>query len=292
MKILVLGKNGMLGHVVYNYFSELGNEVYGTVREKSNVDEIEFDAFKNMENLENIIANLTPDVVINCIGVLNKVCEDNKLLAIKLNSLLPHYIDSLSEKYNFKFVHVSTDCVYEGTIGKYDETSLPDATSFYGRSKALGEINNNRNVTLRTSIVGPDNNENAIGLFKWFITQNNEVGGYTKVIWTGVTTIELAKQIKVAIDNDLVGLQHVVNNDFIAKKDLLELFKKYFNKDIDIVENNSVESQKTLIRTSKSYDFNIPTYEEMIEEMKDWVINHKELYPIIFDNTKLGVNKR
>lgn len=292
MKILVLGKNGMLGHIVYNYFSELGNEVYGTVRKKLNADEIEFDAFENIENLENIIANLTLDAVINCIGVLNKVCEDNKLLAIKLNSLLPHYIDSLSEKYNFKFVHVSTDCVYEGTIGKYDETSLPDATSFYGRSKALGEINNNRNVTLRTSIVGPDNNENAIGLFKWFITQNNEVGGYTKVIWTGVTTIELAKQIKVAIDNDLVGLQHVVNNDFIAKKDLLELFKKYFNKDIDIVENNSVESQKTLIRTGKSYEFNIPTYDEMIEEMRDWVINHKDLYPIIFDNTKLGVNKR
>ena len=289
MKILVLGKNGMLGHVVYNYFLELGNEVIGTV---THGDGVIYDANADMNNLDTIISSEKPDVVINCIGILNKVAEENKVLAVRLNSLLPHYVDELSKKYNFKFIHVSTDCVFEGTIGKYNEEFLPDATSFYGRSKALGEINNNRNVTLRTSIVGPDNNPRGIGLFEWFITQHNSVGGYTKVIWTGVTTIELAKAMKKAIDNNLTGLQHVVNNDFISKKDLLELFKKYFNKDIEIVDDSNVISEKTLIRTDKSFDFEVPSYEDMISEMKEWVLNHKELYPIILESCNVEGIKR
>ena len=285
MKILVLGKNGMLGHVVYNYFKELGNDVEGTV---SHGEGLIYDANNNQESLEEIIKKVKPNVVINCIGILNKVAEDNKNLAVKLNSLLPHYVDSLSEKYGFKFIHVSTDCVFEGTKGKYDETSIPDATSFYGRSKALGEIKNNNNVTLRTSIVGPDNNPNGIGLFEWFIKQNGIINGYSKVIWTGVTTIELAKAMEKAIENNLNGLHHVVNNDFISKSELLKLFKKEFKKNIEIEENSSVVSEKTLIRTDKSFDFNVPSYEEMVHEMKEWVVRHKELYPLIIEQSNIG----
>ena len=286
MRILILGKNGMLGHVVYNYFIEHGYEVYGTV--SSHGDGIIYDAYKSQEDLEKIVKDIKPEVVINCIGILNKVAEDNHHLAVSLNSLLPHYIDLLSEKYKFKFIHVSTDCVFEGDKGKYNEDSLPDATSFYGRSKALGEVRNDRSLTLRTSIVGPDNNPKGIGLFEWFITQSGEVGGYSKVIWTGVTTIELAKAIEKGIKNNLTGLHHVVNNDFIPKKDLLELFRDSFNKDINIKTNDSVVSEKTLIRTEKSFDFEVPSYETMVEEMKDWVLDHKELYPLILNNCGLG----
>ena len=277
MRILVLGKNGMLGHVVYNHFKENGYTVYGTTQ----TTDIVWDAYENLEGIEDIIKDVKPDAVINCIGILNQVCEANKPLAVKRNSLLPHYIDSLSEKYNFKFVHVSTDCVFEGTTGKYDETVPSDATSFYGRSKALGEVRNDRSVTLRTSIVGPDANPKGIGLFQWFMKQENEVGGYSKVIWTGVTTIELAKQIEVAIKNNLTGLNHVVNNEFISKKDLLALFKESFNKNITINDNDSVVSEKTLVRTDKSYNFDVPSYKQMVEEMRTWVDNHKELYPNI-----------
>ena len=280
MRVLVLGQNGMLGHVVYNYFKENGYEVYGTTRN----NEWEYDAYQDMEKLEKIISKIKPDVVINCIGILNKVAEDNKLLAIKLNSLLPHYIDLLSSKYNFKFIHVSTDCVFNGEKGKYDELARPDADSFYGRTKAIGEINNNRSVTLRTSIVGPDNNPKGIGLFEWFMKQTDSVGGYSKVIWTGVTTIELAKAMEKAIKNNLTGLHHVVNNEFIPKKDLLELFKKYFNKEIEIKDNDTVKSEKTLIRTDRSFDFEVPSYEAMVSDMRKWVDNHQDLYPLIIES--------
>ena len=266
MKILVLGKNGMLGHIVYQYLQEQNYEVIGTTKE-------EYDADK--DDIRLIIEKIKPNVVINCIGILNKACEDNKPLAIKINSYLPHYLDQLSEEYDYYFIHISTDCVFEGTIGNYNEKSIPDATSFYGRTKALGEIINDRNVTLRTSIVGLDDNPKGIGLFQWFMNQEKEVYGYNKVMWTGVTTIELAKQIETAIKNHLTGLQHVVNNETINKKNLLELFKKYFNKEIEIKDNNEIISNKTLIRTDLSYNFNIPSYEEMIKQMKEWEEMHR-----------------
>lgn len=278
MRVLVLGQTGMLGHVVKTYLEENGFEVIGTARNDSKNP---YDVVKDMEAVEEIIKRNKPDVVVNCIGLLVKACEENKTMAVKVNSLLPHYLDSLSEKYGFYFIHVSTDCVYEGTIGKYSETSTPDATSFYGRSKALGEVKNDKNVTLRTSIVGPDSNPKGVGLFQWFMEQEGKVGGYSKVIWTGVTTIELAKQIVVAIQKHLTGLQHVVNNDFISKKDLLELFKKYFDKEIQIDDNKDVVCEKTLVRTNLSYPFDIPSYEEMVKEMREWVDTHQELYPNI-----------
>lgn len=275
MKILVLGKTGMLGNVVYNYFKDLNEDVIGTSRNK---EDIYYDAYENQEGIVNIIRKYRPNVIINCIGILNKEAEDNKCLAIKVNSLLPHYIDSLSDKYNFKLIHISTDCVFEGTKGNYTETDIADATSFYGRSKAMGEIVNNKNVTLRTSIIGPDNNKEGIGLFEWFINQEGEINGYKNVLWTGVTTIELAKVIETVIKNNIVGLQHVVNNEIISKYDLLKLISKVFNKEIKINEEVNNKSAKTLIRTNKSFDYEIPSYEKMIKEMKEWIIKHKNIY--------------
>lgn len=275
MKILVLGKTGMLGNVVYNYFKDLNEDVIGTSRNK---EDIYYDAYENQEGIVNIIRKYRPNVIINCIGILNKEAEDNKCLAIKVNSLLPHYIDSLSDKYNFKLIHISTDCVFEGTKGNYTETDIADATSFYGRSKAMGEVVNNKNVTLRTSIIGPDNNKEGIGLFEWFINQEGEVNGYKNVLWTGVTTIELAKVIETVIKNNIVGLQHVVNNKIISKYDLLKLISTVFNKEIKINEEVNNKSAKTLIRTNKSFDYEIPSYEKMIKEMKEWIIKHKNIY--------------
>lgn len=286
MKILIIGSQGMLGHVVKTYFQENGYDVVCTTRDDVK-SPLYFDVCENLKDIAKIVDTEKPDVLINCIGILNKAAEDNKSLAVLVNSYLPHYLDELSAKKKFKFVHVSTDCVFNGSAGDYTEVSPKDATNFYGQSKALGEVVNDRSVTLRTSIVGPDVNENGIGLFKWFMDQEGSTGGYDKVIWTGVTTIWFAKCMEIAIKNNLVGLHHCVNNQTIDKYSLLELFKKYFDKEITINRNSDVESKKTLVRTDASFDFGIPSYEEMIKEMREWVINHKEMYPQLVKNMKI-----
>lgn len=277
MKILILGSEGMLGHVVKIYFQEKGHNVAGTSRLVDS--EYYFDATKNIGSLDEYIDVFKPDAVINCIGILNKVAEDNKSLAVLINSYLPHYADELCQKKGVKFIHVSTDCVFDGVKGEYTETSFKDAINFYGQSKALGEINNDHSLTIRTSIVGPDMNENGIGLFQWFMNQSGETNGYDRVIWTGVTTIELAKAMEVAILNNLTGLRHVVNNEKIDKYSLLNLFKKHFNKDIAIIPKSDVISDKSVMRTT-DFDFQVPSYNQMIQEMSEWVTNHKDLYSI------------
>jgi len=275
MKALILGADGMLGHVVKLYFQEQGYEVKGTSRSDS--QDLVFDAMLNMSDLDKYIDDFVPDAVVNCIGILNKVAEENHSLAVIVNSYLPNYLDKLCKDKKVKFVHISTDCVFDGKSGEYTENSFKDATSYYGLSKSLGEINNDTNVTLRTSIVGPDINGQGIGLFQWFMNQENEANGFDKAIWTGVTTIELAKAIEKAIQNNLTGLRHVVNNGKIDKYSLLELFKKYFNKDIEIKRKSDYKSDKSLIR-STDFDFGVPSYELMIKEMSDWVKKHNNLY--------------
>lgn len=272
---MILGADGMLGHVVKLYFQEKGHEVAGTSRSTDN--DYYYDVTKNIEVIGEYIDNFKPNAVVNCIGLLNKVAEDNHALAILLNSYLPQYADELCQSKNVKFIHISTDCVFDGKKGEYTEDSFKDATSFYGQSKALGEINNDHNLTLRTSIIGPDISPNGIGLFQWFMNQEKETNGFDKVIWTGVTTIELAKAIEKAVQNNLTGLRHVVNNDKIDKFNLLNLIKKHFNKDIIINPRSDFMSDKSVIRTT-DFDFGIPTYDQMVAEMADWVTGHEKLY--------------
>lgn len=277
MKILVLGVEGMLGHVVKKYFEKKGYEVYATSREKSS--ENYFDLTDNIKNIDKIVERIKPDVVINCIGLLNKVAEENQSLAVLINSYLPHYMDELSAKANFKFIHVSTDCVFDGKKGQYTVDSFKDAYSFYGQSKALGELNNDRSVTLRTSIVGPDENPKGIGLFQWFMKQEGEVKGYSKVIWTGITTLQFAKCMEEAINNNLSGLYHAISGEEISKGDLLRIFAKNFKPSIKVIDDGSVVSNKSLALRPNDYKFNIPSYENMIKEMKEWVLENREMYP-------------
>ena len=277
MKVLVLGSEGMLGHVVKRYFETRGYEVFATSREKT--DENYFDLTDDIKNIDRIVERIKPQVVINCIGLLNKVAEENQSLAVLINSYLPHYMDELSERCNFKFIHVSTDCVFDGKKGKYTTDSFKDAYSFYGQSKSLGELNNTRSVTLRTSIVGPDENPKGIGLFQWFMNQVGETKGFSKVIWTGITTIQFAKCMEEAIVKDLKGLYHAVNGEEIAKADLLRLFAKYFKSSTKVIDDDTYVSNKSLVLKDDDYKFNIPTYEEMVKEMKQWVMENKELYP-------------
>lgn len=256
MKIIVLGSTGMLGHTVEAYLKEKGYNVIGTARN-------DFDATK--DDFEDLAKKHNPDVVVNCIGILNKDAEENKSKAVLINSYLPHYIDELSKKYNYKFIHISTDCVFEGTKGSYKEDDFKDATSFYGRTKALGETG----ITLRTSIIGHDINDDGIGLFNWYMKQEDKVEGYSKVYWTGVTTLELAKIIEVVMHSNMKGIYHAVNDTKISKYKLLKLFSKYFKK-LEIIKNDEVVSDKSLIKSRDYYPYKILDYEDMIKEMKDW----------------------
>jgi dTDP-4-dehydrorhamnose reductase len=283
MKVLVLGGTGMAGHIISIYFKETGHEV--TVFSRSKIDYCENinGDITDFNNLKKIITECQYDAIINAIGILNQDAEDNKSTAVLLNSFLPHFLSDTTEDMKTKIIHMSTDCVFSGKIGRYSETSFRDGETFYDRSKALGELENEKDLTFRNSIIGPDMSEKGIGLFNWFMKQEGQINGFTKAIWTGVTTLTLAKAMEQALNENVTGLYNLVNNDTISKYELLKLFNKYMKDNkIEILESDKHSLDKSLINNRKDFSFKVPSYEAMVAEMKEWVENHKELYPHYF----------
>lgn len=279
MKVLVLGAGGMAGHVVATYLQEEGYSVDTvSARNKLNSKTKLIDV-TDTNLLKSFLQKNNYDIVINCIGLLVKQSDEHKDLAVYLNAFLPHLLEEFYKNSKTKIIHLSTDCVFSGKNAPYNETSWYDGDLFYDRSKALGEIVNNKDLTFRMSIIGPDMQQNGVGLFNWFYAQTGTINGYAKAMWTGVTTIELAKAIKTAIEQDLTGLYHLVPNTNISKYDLLKLFVKVFKRDdIKVVPSDNVLQDKTLINTRTDFKFSVLNYEQMLVEMREWINNHHNFY--------------
>lgn len=280
MNFFVCGCNGMAGHTISLYLQEQGHDVLGfDLRESKYIKSITGNAFET-DKLRNIIETGNFDSVINCIGVLNQFAEENKALASFLNSYFPHFLAEVTAKTDTQVIHMSTDCVFSGKRGSYTEDDFQDGETFYDRSKALGELNDNKNITLRNSIVGPDINPNGIGLLNWFMKQEGEINGFTKAMWTGQTTLQLAKTMEIAAKEKAHGLYNTVPDHSISKYDLCGLFNKYLRNDsITINPVEGIIADKSLKRTHFEFSYLIPDYEQMVAEMAEWIFKHKDMYP-------------
>ena len=281
MKFFICGCNGMAGHTISLYLQEQGHEVEGfDLKESKYIKSFEGNAF-DTDTIGRVIKDGKYDSVINCIGVLNQFAEQNKALATFLNSYFPHFLAKTTEGTDTQVIHMSTDCVFSGKRGSYTEEELPDGETFYDRSKALGELNDEKNITLRNSIVGPDINPKGIGLLNWFLQQSGEVNGYTKAMWTGQTTLQLAKTMEQAAKEKAHGLYNTVPDHSVSKCELLGLFNKHFrNNGLKINPvGGGIIADKSLKRTRFEFSYLIPDYEVMVAELADWVRKHKEMYP-------------
>ncbi|MPM03116.1 hypothetical protein SDC9_49376 [bioreactor metagenome] len=278
-KILLLGATGMAGHVAYHYLKETNKyEIVDVVfRNKLTADSIVLDV-TDKHATEELIKTVNPDIILNCIGILIKGSRQHPDNAIYINAYFPHLLERLSSEIDAKLIHISTDCVFSGKKGNYTEYDFKDADDVYGRSKALGEVENDRDLTIRTSIIGPELKQNGEGLFHWFMHQEGKVNGFTDAIWGGVTTLELAKAIDKAIDNNLTGLVHLSNGTGINKYDLLNLFKSIWirnNIDINPFEGHAVDKS---LQSSTKFNMNVPSYSAMLDEMKNWMDKYRDMY--------------
>ncbi|MGV1012105.1 MAG: dTDP-4-dehydrorhamnose reductase family protein [Flavobacterium sp.] len=278
-KVLVIGVNGMAGHVIFKLLPKLGDyEVYGIARNVVSTDRVFNLDISDTVELNKII-DLQFDVIINCIGILNKDAEDNPQKAIWFNSYFPHFLEAVTKNVRTKVISISTDCVFSGKRGSYTETDLRDGEGFYAMSKAIGEIINEKDLTIRTSIIGPEQNKNGIGLFHWFMQQKEEVNGYSYAFWSGITTIELAKVIHQAILQDIKGLMIVAGKNKIDKYTLLKLFNTIFRNDsLSVIENSKYRVDKSMISIRTDFNYKVPSYEEMIVEMKNWIESNSYCY--------------
>lgn len=279
MKILILGGDGMLGHQLVRSFENVHDVHASFRRPKSDYDVIsqhlpEHSYFgvdaRVFSTVELIVGRVSPDVIINSIGIVKQRDESrDSIVSIEVNSLFPHKLSVLAEQQGAKFITISTDCVFSGNKGMYREDDVPDATDLYGRSKLLGEVYSWKSLTLRTSIIGLELIRKE-SLIEWFLAQKGPVSGYGKAIYSGLTTIELARVIERILLNNpqATGLYHV-SSDPISKFDLLCSLRDRLGSNIRISRDENFVNNKSLNsdKFRKEFGYSPPSWDVMLDEL-------------------------
>ena len=269
----------MLGHIVH-YFLESKNtyNLYNlSFRNKLNSKTIIKDV-SDQQKFSNLINEISPDVIINCVGILIKGSNENLKKAIYINAYFPHWLKDICEEIDCKLIHISTDCVFSGKNGGNDENSIKDALDDYGKTKSLGEFDSFNHLCLRTSIIGPELKQNGEGLMHWLFNQQGIINGYKSFFWSGVTTLELAKAIHFSIENDILGLWNVTNGVAISKYDLIKKIIKTFSiKKLKLESNVDKISDKSL-KSTRGIDYEVPSYQIMLEDLLDYYREYKKIY--------------
>jgi dTDP-4-dehydrorhamnose reductase len=282
-RVLVLGATGMLGSAVLRTFAASpAHEVIGSVRSAATCRQLPKDLrerviggidVESSDNLTRIFAQAQPSAVINCIGLVKQLTQlDEPLAAIQINALLPHRLARLCQVAGARLVHISTDCVFSGTRGMYRENDLADAQDLYGLSKYLGEVDYANAVTLRTSIIGHEL-ASAHGLVGWFLSQTGTVHGFTRAVFSGLPTVELARVIRdyVLQRPELRGVYHV-SAEPISKYDLLRLVAQTYGKTIEIVPDDKPVIDRSLdsTRFRQITGYTPPPWPELIRAMREF----------------------
>lgn len=277
--IFILGTNGMLGNTLLRYFKRNNKyNVIGSIRGSETPKKLNsFDKFIVKEIdvedkclLEKTLRQYCPKVIINCVGLVKQVdTSTDPIKAIEINSLLPHRLSSICRSIESKLIHISTDCVFNGDKGMYSESDEPNATDLYGKTKHLGEVVDSKNITLRTSIIGHELLTKH-SLLEWFLSQNEEINGYSKAFFSGFPTVELARVIHdFVIPNKSLNGIYNVSSEPISKFDLLRLISKHYskkikiNRDSEFIIDRSLDSRKFRSITG----FEPFSWDDMIYEM-------------------------
>jgi dTDP-4-dehydrorhamnose reductase len=281
LRVLILGGAGMLGHKLYqsyrgrfdtfatvrsNYRHYARYELFDPQRLLGGVDA------ENFDSLVRAMAEVKPEVVINCIGIIKQLpSAKDPILSLSINSLLPHRLANLCRAGGCRLIHMSTDCVFSGRKGYYSEQDVSDAEDLYGRTKFLGEVDAPGCLTLRTSIIGREL-ATASGLVEWFLSnRGGTVRGFTRAIYTGFTTLALARIVADVLEThpDLSGL-YQVSSAAIGKYDLLTLVNEIYSLGIRIEPDSAVVCDRSLdaTRLRAATGFRPPSWPDMIKEMR------------------------
>ena len=273
--VLVLGCTGMLGHRVYMEFANQGFNVSGTMRkglkeyerygifEENNVLEY-IDPVYSSPGLTEAIERFEPSVIINCIGK-TKPHTQNPVATIETNSVLPHLLARVCTDFDIKLIHITTDCVWSGKKGNYLPQDPHDAQDLYGKSKSLGEVDYDKHLTVRTSIIGRELNSHD-NLLEWILTQPGDsvLSGFTEHLWNGITTMELANLLVRIVDDepDLHGLIQV-SGETVSKYNLLNLVKEVYHLGFKVEPKQTEMCDRTIVNSSR---YAPPSIKQMLEE--------------------------
>lgn len=268
-KILILGAGGMLGYAAYRYLSDLGYNITGVTKTRKRDGLICLDATVEPD-LAKLLQDIQPHIIINCAALLAGPSEERKSEAVRLNAWLPHYLEEYCESHNAYLIQVSTDGVFSGGTGGYEENAPSDTNLFYGKSKYLGEVHSVNALTVRSAFWGMDVNPQGKGLFQWFMRQQGTVGGYASAFFNGVSNLEFAKFAEKAMEGRFTGIYHLCAKDVLSKYEFLCLQKQVFQRNVEIKRQEQVCIDRSLTCTRQDIPYEQKSFEEMMLELKEW----------------------
>ena len=293
-KILVLGSTGMLGSMVFDYFSKNKSfEIHGTYfnekKNKPSNEESNFSKFDANIALEKqfleIFKTFQPDYIINCIGIIKPYCKDENPIgvynAIAVNSYFPYQLTYICENLvtSTKIIQIATDCVFRGTIGNYDENALHDPIDVYGKTKSLGEVRHKNFLNIRCSIIGPEIN-GSLSLLEWFLSHpsGSELDGFAHHYWNGITTLQFAQFCEeIILENKFDNIRtsyHIINyikNKSVNKYELVNIFKEIFNRNYIIKKTSNIGEPIDRTLSSVLYPLKIQSMKTAIQNLKEYI---------------------
>jgi dTDP-4-dehydrorhamnose reductase len=291
MRVIILGVSGLIGHKLLQELST-DCEVFGTLHKSKNqygncslfsgsniIENINITEF---EILKGVLFAVNPDVILNCVGITKRKVDINNLLEIlTINSVFPHQLAQWAKINKKRLIHFSTDCVYDGKIGNYNERSHTTAVDIYGRTKALGEINYDHTLTIRSSFIGQELFDKT-ELLDWFLSQNGKrIKGFKNTFYSGVSTQFMAYIVKNIIINfpNLSGIYNLAPDKPISKYELLCIAKEAFGLTVDIVPDEEHIHFPTLDASKLKREINliVPSWKEMMEQLASnkWFYSNK-----------------
>lgn len=264
MKIILFGANGMLGSYIRNF---LANKCEIISIKREDLDIAKTPHFEILNVITPLIRN--DDVIINAAGII-KQREYSIEEMISVNSLFPHTLNAIKNRCGSEVIHITTDCVFSGNKGNYNENDLHDCTDEYGKSKSLGE---NLNLTnIRTSIIGEEQ-QNKKSLLEWVKSNKyKSIDGYENHLWNGVTCLELAHIIEMIIAkrNYWNGVRHIFSPNTVSKYELLSIINNIYDLNITINKTNAKQSCYRNLSTIYNKTYTDKTIEEQIKELKGY----------------------
>ena len=237
MKILVLGHNGMLGHMVHKYLSTKDCELVTT------------DLRWPSDEFKNFVVDFNGDFVVNCIGAIHQRTSE-----FSVNTDLPIWLDVLNK--DFKIIHPGTDCEIDDDDYGNSKREAAEYLLEKGRDTKI----------IKTSIVGTEVNTKA-SLLEWFLdVKEKNINGYSEYYWNGNTTLQWAK-ICYRLLSDWNGFEklNIPMTECISKYELLKIMKNVFEKDIIINKNSDIKVNKCLVG-----NIEVPKIEEQLIELKEF----------------------
>jgi len=279
VRILILGGDGMLGHQLLKTLAPR-HEVKVTLRQDletyvpyklfDNTNTYAGIDVRSLERLTEVVADFRPQAVINAVGIVKqRPTAKESIPSLEINALLPHRLTVLCCAVGARLIHLSTDCIFSGKKGNYQETDASDAEDLYGKTKFLGEVHDGHCLTLRTSIIGLELARKK-SLLEWFLAQTGKVKGFTNAIYTGFTTLEMGRIIEdMLLNHPEASGVYQVSSDPINKYDLLLLFRDKLGRQIEILPDDTFRCDRSLdsTRFRQEFSYEPPTWEEMIEEL-------------------------